>query len=771
MSFFRIKNYLMLTKTAAFLMAAMSCVLFIFPIRGYADDSSMASLSVTQKLYHKHVGTEGVYGGCYTKEKTTSKQVEKECGGVMVYWPELGTSSCQRCGAGYTGDQSGRKCFKTTSETITERTYVLGCDKTESTSVGTVSVKKSTNDWTKQVILSASYNVTSGVSIKQKAYIWNGTASENSEFCVRENGTYTLQLNTGANVNGQKTTVTILVNNIDVTPPGQLSYQLTPAKEWTKEEVLLADATAVDLQPDGSGGCGLNELPFSYDGGKTWTDRNSFSYTENGSYEIRVRDKLENTFAETIQISGIDRTPPSVNVEYEQAANQSQITINVNATDRQPDGSNGCGLAEHAYSFDGGKSWTNLSSHLVKKNCVLTIAVRDKLGNTYYTEERIGNIDQYGPQLIYSLKPEAWTNEEVTLSLAAQDINPNGENGVGIPQEWYSLDEGKSWKSENELKVLENQTLEIVLRDLHDNQTQRQIKIDYIDRNVPQVELSTRKVKKGNEVRIEILVEASDRESGLDDNAFSWDGGKIYSDQKSITVSKNGEYSVVVRDRAGNIGKATAKVEAFAQEKEESSQSEETDEEPDSREEANSTEESSFTEEPTSTEPTSLTEEMIEENEAEERAEPESEEETESETVFVSMEDLGDEPEYLPKKEMKKKKSMDLSKWITLLLAGCFSILLALLILLVWLRSMVVYVKNRKDEWCYLGRLWIGKNEEKYTVKISDAMIAKCETTRFCFKPAWGFVQMHDEEEMYFYFPEEICMTHRICEKMQISLL
>ena len=171
MSFFRIKNYLMLTKMAAFLMTAFCCVLFIFPISGYADDGNTSSVIFSQKLYHKHVGTEGVRGGCYTKEKTTSKQIEKECGGVMNYWPDLGTSSCQRCGAGYKGDQSGRKCFKTTVENVTETTYVIGCEKTESTSVGTVTVEKSTSAWTKQVVLSASYTVTSDVAVKEKPYI------------------------------------------------------------------------------------------------------------------------------------------------------------------------------------------------------------------------------------------------------------------------------------------------------------------------------------------------------------------------------------------------------------------------------------------------------------------------------------------------------------------------------------------------------------------------------------------------------------------------
>ena len=143
---------------------------------------------------------------------------------------------------------------------------------------------------------------------------------------------------------------------------------------------------------------------------------------------------------------------------------------------------------------------------------------------------------------------------------------------------------------------------------------------------------------------------------------------------------------------------------------------------------------------------------------------------TEDETVRVTMEELKDEAEPLTPKEIRKERVFNPGKWIPVFLIVFVSLLLMLLLVFAWFRSIAVYVQNRKGEWYYLGRLWIAKKEDRYTVRVPETMFERCETTHFCFKPAWGLVQMQDEEEMYFYFPEKICMTHKICEKMELTL-
>lgn len=758
MSIFKVKNHFTLLKYAVLLTTVFYCVLLLFPMLCHAEDGGTVELVFSRKLYHKHTGTEGVYGGCYTKAETTEETVEKECGGTMVYLPDLGTTVCNRCGASYTGDQSGRGCWTVKYETVEETTYVLGCGMSESTSLGTLTVTKSTNEWTRAVILRASYKVNSKVNVKAKPYIWNGAAAtDNAELEVRENGTYTLRLNAGSNVNTKKGTVSVPVTNIDVTGPVISSYGQEPVTEWTKAGVQIYNIEAQDLQPDQSNGCGLNELPFSYDGGMTWTAESMHSYTENGAYEIQVRDKLSNISSQNIVVSNIDRTPPEARTEYVSEPNQSAVTITIEADDIQPDGTAGCGLHEQAYSYDGGNSWREEAVYTVSKNRVVEIAVRDKLGNAVSLKETIGNIDSYGPKLKYTIEPDTWTRDNVTVYLEAADINADGSTGVGLPEKWYSLDEGTSWKTEKELEVSENQTLVVILRDIYNNQTKEQIVIDHIDRQAPKVSLQSRELTIGDSKRVELIVKAKDAQSGLEKKAYSWDGGSTYSDQPSMVVSENGSYRVRVRDKAGNIGNASIQVDCFP----------ERDDEPEEEEEPVKSEE----EPPESTEEPEPQEEQTETAEGTEpEAESESTEETESETVLVTLEELGDEPERVIQQEIREEKQFDVGRWIAILLLASAVLFLALLLLAAWLRTIAVYVKNRSGEWCYLGRLWISLKEERYVVNIPEAMMEKCETTYFCFKPAWGFACLHEDKEMYFNFPENICISDKICEKMKLSL-
>ena len=765
MSIFKINNHFRLHREVAVLFTVLFCVLLFFPICSYAEEATTAELVFSKKLYHKHVGTEGVYGGCYTKAETIEKTVEKECGGSMAYWPELGTSSCSRCGAGYTGDQSGRKCFKTTYETVKETTYVLGCDMSEGTPMGTLTVTKNTGEWTKSVILQASYKVNSKVSVKSKPFIWNGTAAtDNPELVVTENGTYTLKLNAGSNVNAQKGTISVEVKNIDVTGPAFSFYEKDPKTDWTTEGVCVYNITAQDQQPDGTAGCGLHEKPFSFDAGTTWIADNTCFYQDNGSYEVLVRDRLDNITKQSIIISNIDKTPPTARAEYVREANQPSVRIAITASDLQLDGTAGCGLHDQPYSYDGGKNWREEAVYTVSKNRVVEIAVRDKLGNTVYLNEKIDNIDSWGPKLEYTVEPEEWTHEKVILRLAATDINEDGTEGSGLPEEWYSLDDGNSWKSETELEFVENQTLQVILRDLHNNQTREEITIDNIDTQAPKVSLRSREVTIGDSKRVEIIIKAKDEQSGLEKKAYSWNGG-AYTDKRSMVVSENGSYAVKVRDRAGNVGKAVIQVNSFPEKEEESEESEE--EPPVSTEESTSTEEEESTEQIVSTEETSSTEEV---DTTDEVTEQESWDEMESETVVVTLEELGEELEGIVPQEVKKDKGMSIGKWITILLLALAALLLAILLLLAWLRSMAVYGKNVKGEWKYLGRVWILRREERYSVRVEEELFEKCETAQFRFHPAWGFAQMHEEEEMYFYFPEGICMMGKICEKIEIAL-
>ena len=146
------------------------------------------------------------------------------------------------------------------------------------------------------------------------------------------------------------------------------------SNEWTKENVILT----INAQ-DNEAGCGLASKPYSFDGGATWQEeKTSEEYSAYGNVQIKVRDVLgnERTLEQEIKI---DKTAPTAQVE----GNLSENTKgNVTLTIRAQDNENGSGLANEAYSFDGGQNWESSPTKTYTENTEgIVIKVRDKLGN------------------------------------------------------------------------------------------------------------------------------------------------------------------------------------------------------------------------------------------------------------------------------------------------------------------------------------------------------------------------------------------------------
>ena len=103
------------------------------------------------------------------------------------------------------------------------------------------------------------------------------------------------------------------------------------------------------------------------------------STSQNMTKYIHVYDAVGNLTTQVIEVNNIDREGPVINsvekdpVEY----TKGNVTITVNATD------DGCGLADNAYSFDGGTTWQASNSKSYDTNTQnILIKVKDKLGNS-----------------------------------------------------------------------------------------------------------------------------------------------------------------------------------------------------------------------------------------------------------------------------------------------------------------------------------------------------------------------------------------------------
>lgn len=712
--------------------AVLFLMLFPFlPVRAQESVTSQEqSLIISKSITHKHTGNKNNGGGCYGKRCSKTETVEVPCGGTMVYYPATDTTGCDRCGAGYKGDQSGRKCWTTYEETRSSTYYEINCGESTSTEVGKLSVVKSTDEWTKKLTLNASYEVTKGMRVKENPYIWNGQESNNPVFEVTQNGQYTLQLNADANSDTEKATITVNVENIDVTPPKIGAYELSP-QGWTKDGVTVSLTDVTDLQPSGTGGCGLGETPYSYDGGKTWCKEEKHLYRENGTYQICVRDCLNNESSIEVVIDSIDTTGPVIeSVEYDHTRNIAATTLTITAKDVQKDGSEGCGLHEKAYSYDHGKTWNAKSVYPVKQSGSVAVAVRDKLGNVTYASENITNIDSTGPKVWHILVPDYWTNQPVTACFFAKDEQPDGSEGVGLAANCFSFDDGNTWQEEGEWVLTENGSVRVFVRDLFGNRTVYEIPINNIDKNAPSAKLSY--VNNGNETepQINLVAEGYDGESGLHKAPYSWDGGKTFTDKNTCPIQENGVYTVVIRDQAGNIASAETEIKLFANKKRI----------------------------PIKTKTQDIPSEKKDTAKA-----------TVKKTTSKKIPILAAKEE---PKQTEVISSNGKNGWRIALAVGILlCILLLLLALAVYYRMIIVYVRTQANTFTFRGVVWIRRREERYEAVFKESLLEKCSTTHFKFRPSYLFLWLHKGEDICFLFPDKKCVTMQAQKEMETVLL
>lgn len=538
------------THYTILLTGLLTCSLGMTPLVTYAAGSEYPAL-----IYHVHTGDSQNGGGCYTKEvfheHIDSCYNTYECSWhfsnhynkwdfindyTLVFVSDCGQTHEQQ---GDLGDPCSTPNHGTHNDLICTHTgeidhYDLDCGYNTTTPVGLLNVIKSSDDWCQELQLYIGHN---GPSVTSSSpYSVNGEATSGT-YTINSNGTYTIHMETDAN--SFVPDISVPVSNIDNTAP-TLAYMVDNT-EWTRNDIH-AIITATDLQPDGSCGCG--NITYSYDDGITWHDYNNYTYTTNGNHTVYVRDQLGNTSQCSINIENIDREAPNVIVNYDKTPNIATVEISLVADDI------GCGLPNEAYSFDGGKTWSDKSTKEIKENGLVEIVVRDNLDNTTKENIQISNIDSYAPQFNVLITPNEWTNQEVEVVIEANDINPDGSNGCGIADQGYSFDGGQSWSSQSSMIISDNSTLNILVRDKNDNSSCETHEIGNIDKVAPEVSLSYTLSEDRHEATL--VVSATDSASGLTDTPYKWDAGN-YSDVHTCTVNENDHYTVSVRDRAGNI--------------------------------------------------------------------------------------------------------------------------------------------------------------------------------------------------------------------------
>ena len=260
---------------------------------------------------------------------------------------------------------------------------------------------------------------------------------------------------------------------------------------------------------------------FTEDGVKIKNNNGSPSYTfeSNGKFEFIIVDRAGNEKVIPVEVDWIDTIPSDIKVEYDV---QNLTNGNVVATL--------VGLEDgDKVISEGGET------HIFTENGTFEFIVRDKAGNESKIVAEVTWIDKEGPiaDVIYSTQNP--TNGSVTVTL-----ENFSEEGVTIKN-----NDGKfTYVFDN------NGTFEFILLDKAGNETVIPVKVDWIDKTPPIVNLIYSTIDPTN-TSVTVTLD------GLQEGEYVVNN----NNSNSYKFDDNGTFEFIVRDRAGNETKSVAVVD------------------------------------------------------------------------------------------------------------------------------------------------------------------------------------------------------------------
>ncbi|MEG0771100.1 MAG: hypothetical protein RR436_04285, partial [Clostridia bacterium] len=164
-----------------------------------------------------------------------------------------------------------------------------------------------------------------------------------------------------------------------------------------------------------------------------------------------------------------------------------------------------------------------------------------------------GNISDNSAPIINSVATSStdWTKDDVTLTVDASDT----ESGI----KEYSFDNGVTWQTANTKTYTTTMNSEISViaknkADMESVATKITVKIDKV---APKINNITVSPDTSNQAVI-VTLNATDIDSGLNTNAYSFDNGVTWQTANSISVSPTKKFEIdeiQVKDKVGNITK------------------------------------------------------------------------------------------------------------------------------------------------------------------------------------------------------------------------
>lgn len=135
----------------------------------------------------------------------------------------------------------------------------------------------------------------------------------------------------------------------------------------------------------------------------------------NGTYTVDATNSAGQTITASVAVNCIDKIPPVINLVSGNTVTMTQnaIQVSVEATDSES------GLAEMAFSFDGGNSYGSNSFFTVVEGVDITCVIRDKAGNT--VSKIIRRSDFAYPPTPTSSAPTASTQPAASTPVSSSD--------------------------------------------------------------------------------------------------------------------------------------------------------------------------------------------------------------------------------------------------------------------------------------------------------------------------------------------------------------
>lgn len=264
----------------------------------------------------------------------------------------------------------------------------------------------------KNIVTWVEYSTTDFTASNVIAYLkvnGNGTCDilnngGSNEYEFTENGTFYFKVKDGE---GTLIRTKAQVYNID---KEVLSPKMTySTKKATNEDVIVTFEPQEEITLTYVPAEGMSETSIV-----SKINKDTFSFSENGTYDFRLEDTLGNTKVIQVQIDNIDKIPPTL-----------EATVSNTKVTSKP--------VEVALTSDEDILIINnfgSNKKVFKENGTFIFKVMDLAGNEASKEVTVGNIDTTPPEVTYSLTETRWTKNNVTATITSNETIEILNNGV-----------------------------------------------------------------------------------------------------------------------------------------------------------------------------------------------------------------------------------------------------------------------------------------------------------------------------------------------------